>query len=319
MPKKKALIIGVHGMDGSYLSELLLKKNYEVYGTLHKDKYPLTSLQKNIKYFNGNLKNQKSIEECIKKCQPNEIYNFGANSFLEDCWNNPENNADVIGMGVLRLLEAVKNINKKIKVFQASSSEMFGRFTSKKVNENSRFEPKTQYGCSKLFAHWMCKNYREFYGMYICNGILFNHESERRNPIFVTRKITQGVAKIYLGLEKYIHLGNLDSKKDWGYAPDYMEGVWKMMQQKKSDDYILCTGVQRTIKDFVIEAFKCVGILNWEKHIKINKKFYRPSEVDFLLGDNSKAKKKLNWKPKTSFEEMILKMVKNDIYLIQNK
>lgn len=317
MSKRKALIIGVNGMDGSYLAELLLQKNYEVYGLNHKKFENKYSFQKNISYIEGNLQDQSTLTKAIKKCNPNEIYNFGANSFLEDCWNNPETNADVIGMGVLRLLEAVKNTNKKIKIFQASSSEMFGRITSKTVNDKSRFEPKTQYGCSKLFAHWMCKNYRDYYNMYICNGILFNHESERRNPIFVTRKITQGVAKIHLGLEKYIHLGNLETKKDWGYAPDYMEAVWKMMQQKKSDDYVLCTGIQRTIKDFVAEAFKCVNIFNWEKHIKIDKKFYRPSEVDVLKGDGSKARKVLNWHPKTSFKDMVSKMVQNDINLLK--
>lgn len=317
MSKRKALIIGINGMDGSYLAEFLLNKNYEVYGLAHKKFKKTYEFQKNVFYIKGDLKNQNSIINAIKKSNPSEIYNFGANSFLEDCWNNPENNADVIGIGVLRLLEAVKNTNKKIKIFQASSSEMFGRITSKVVNEDSKFQPKTQYGCSKLFAHWMCKNYREYYNMYICNGILFNHESERRNPIFVTRKITQGVAKIYLGLEKYIYLGNLETKKDWGYAPDYIEAVWKMMQQKKSDDYVLCTGVQRTIKDFVAEAFKCVNILDWEKYIKINKDFYRPSEVDVLKGDNSKTKKLLNWSPKTSFHEMVLKMVENDINLLK--
>jgi GDPmannose 4,6-dehydratase len=318
MNNKKALIIGINGMDGSYLAEFLLKKNYVVYGLNHKTTMITNSLFENVHFLNGNLRNKKSLIDCIQSTDPDEIYNFGANSFLDDSWNNPEKNADVVGLGVLRLLEVVKDFNKKIKIFQASSSEIFGRSNGKTVTEKSIFQPKTQYGCSKLYAYWLCKNYREYYNMYVCSGILFNHESERRSPRFVTRKITQGVAKIYLGMQDFIYLGNLESKKDWGYAPDYVEGMWKMLQQKTPDDYILCTSTHKTIKDFVEESFKCVGILDWEKHVKIDKTFNRPAEVDVLLGDNTKAKTILKWKPKTSFEKMISKMVKNDISLLKN-
>jgi GDPmannose 4,6-dehydratase len=323
MVKKTALICGIHGMDGSHLADFLLKKNYNIFGiqkTNNNNKIRDNSkhLLGKVTFLNGDLRDQKTLLDCLKISNPDEVYNFAANSFLNDCWDNPEANADVTGIGVLRLLESVKECNNKIKIFQSSSSEMFGRITETPVNEKSLFQPKTQYGCSKLFAHWMCKNYRDYYNMFICSGILFNHESERRSNQFVTRKITQGVAKIYLGLEKEINLGNLDIKKDWGYAPDYVEGMWLSMQHSTPDDYIFCTGIQRTIRDFLNEAFNCINIQDWSSFVKKDNNFVRPAEVDVLKGDPSKANNVLKWKPKTQFKEIVRNMIDNDILLLKS-
>jgi len=315
---RTALICGIHGMDGSHLADLLLKKQYKVFGLQRPSnnndiRDNSKHLIDRITFLEGDVTDQKTILKCLEQSNPDEFYNFAANSFLDDCWHNPEMNADVIGIGVLRLLEAIKSFNKEIKIFQASSSEMFGRISKTPVNEEGPFQPKTQYGCSKLFAHWMCKNYREYYNMYVSSGILFNHESERRAKHFVTRKITHGVARIYLGLQKEIKLGNIDATKDWGYAPDFVEGMWLSLQQSNPDDYIFCTGIQHTIKDFLNIAFNCINIQNWEPYITIDDGFKRHSEVDVLKGDLSKAKKKLNWQPKTSLSEIIEKMVMHDI------
>ena len=317
---KTALICGIHGMDGSHLADFLLKKDYKIYGIQRPGSTCLNRinslhLKDVVTFLDGDLRDQNTLLKCLEVSNPDEVYNFGANSFLNDCWNNPEANADVISMGVLRLLESIKIFNNKIKMFQASSSEIFGRIVETPVNEKSPFQPKTQYGCSKLFAHWMCKNYREYYNMFVCSGILFNHESERRGEQFVTRKITQGVAKIYLGLKKEIKLGNLDVVKDWGYTPDYVEGMWLCLQHKRPDDYIFCTEQQHTIKDFLNEAFSCIGIQDWTNFIKKDDNFIRHSEVDILKGDATKAKKVLNWFPKTQFKDIVRKMVEHDIII----
>jgi GDPmannose 4,6-dehydratase len=267
----------------------------------------------------GDLADQNSLVRCLKEAQPHEIYNLAAQSFVEDSWDTPEVIANTTGVGVLRMLDAIREYeDKNIKFYQASSSEMFGKMVENPANENTPFYPRSPYGIAKLFGHWTCKNYRESYGMFNCSGILFNHESERRGKQFVTRKITHGVAKIHLGLADVLALGNLESSRDWGYAPDYVEGMWMMLQQSEPDDYVLATGETRTIRELLNEAFNYIGIEDWSKYVIKDEKFFRPAEVDVLRGDANKAQEKLGWKPKTSFQEMIIKMVENDIKLIKH-
>lgn len=321
--KKRALISGINGMDGSHLAEFLLSKDYEVFGIERRkaieDRTNTIHIADKINFLKGDLADQNSLVRCLKESQPHEIYNLAAQSFVEDSWDTPEVIANTTGVGVLRMLEAIREYgNKDIRFYQASSSEMFGKMTENPANENTSFYPRSPYGIAKLYGHWTSKNYRESYGMYNCSGILFNHESERRGKQFVTRKITHGVAKIYLGLAKTLALGNLEASRDWGYSPDYVEGMWMMLQQDQPDDYVLATGETRTIRELLNEAFNCVGINDWSKYIIKDEKFFRPAEVDVLRGDASKAKKILGWKPKTSFSEMIQKMVKNDIKLLNN-
>lgn len=319
--RKRALITGIGGMDGSHLAELLLSKDYEVFGIERRkateDRTNVQHISDKINFLKGDLADQNSLVRSLKESEPHEVYNLAAQSFVEDSWDTPEVIANTTGVGVLRMLEAIREYgNKDIRFYQASSSEMFGKMVENPANENTPFYPRSPYGIAKLFGHWTCKNYRESYGMYNCSGILFNHESERRGKQFVTRKITHGVAKIHLGLADTLALGNLEASRDWGYAPDYVEGMWMMLQQDQPDDYVLATGETRTIRQLLDEAFKCVGIDNWEQYVIKDEKFYRPAEVDVLRGNYSKAKEVLGWKPKTSFQEMIQKMVQNDINLL---
>lgn len=320
--KKRALISGINGMDGSHLAEFLLSKDYEIFGIERRkaieDRTNTIHIADKINFLKGDLADQNSLVRCLKESQPHEIYNLAAQSFVEDSWDTPEVIANTTGLGVLRMLEAIREYgNKDIRFYQASSSEMFGKMVENPANENTPFYPRSPYGIAKLFGHWTCKNYRESYGMYNCSGILFNHESERRGKQFVTRKITDGVAKIHLGLADTLALGNLEASRDWGYSPDYVEGMWMMLQQDQPDDYILATGETRTIRELLNEAFGHVGITDWSKYVIKDEKFFRPAEVDVLRGDASKAEKILGWKPKTSFSEMIKKMVQNDINLLK--
>jgi GDPmannose 4,6-dehydratase len=321
--KKRALITGVGGMDGSHLAEFLLSKDYEVFGVERRkaieDRTNTSSIIDQIHFLKGDLADQNSLVRCLKEAEPHEVYNLAAQSFVEDSWDTPEVIANTTGTGVLRMLEAIREYgNKDTRFYQASSSEMFGRMVENPANENTPFYPRSPYGIAKLYGHWTCKNYRESYGMYNCSGILFNHESERRGKQFVTRKITHGVAKIHLGLADTLALGNLEASRDWGYAPDYVEGMWMMLQQDTPDDYVLATGETRTIRELLNVAFSYVGINDWSQHVIKDEKFFRPAEVDVLRGDASKAEKVLGWKQKTTFQEMIEKMVKNDINLLQN-
>jgi GDPmannose 4,6-dehydratase len=324
MNKKRVLITGINGMDGSHLADFLLATgDYEIFGIeRRKATYYSPNIEHligNINLIKGDLSDQNSLLRAIKECEPHEVYNLGAQSFVGESWAMPEQTSDITGLGALRILEAIREHgNQDIKFYQASSSEMFGK-KGGIANEETTFYPCSPYGVSKLYAHWITKNYRESYGMFAVSGILFNHESERRGHEFVTRKISDGVAKIYLGLSDHISLGNLDAFRDWGYAPDYVEGMWMMMQQEKSDDYILATGKTHSIKDFLGEAFNCVGIQDWSKYIKTDSKLFRPVEVDYLLGDPSKAMNVLGWKPKTSFKDLVSIMVKNDIKLLNQK
>tara|TARA_R100001377_G_scaffold12901_1_gene6481 strand:- start:46 stop:1008 length:963 start_codon:yes stop_codon:yes gene_type:complete len=314
---KKALITGINGMDGSHLADFLLTKDYEVFGmerrTSYTNRLNTKHLEGKITFINGDLSDQNSISRCIKECDPDEIYHLAAQSFVGESWNTPEQTGDVTGLGVLRMLEAVREYGKEIKFYQASTSEMFGRMVENPAKESTPFYPRSPYGVAKLYGHWITKNYRESYDMFNVSGILFNHESERRGLEFVTRKITDGVARIKLGLSDHITLGNLDSKRDWGYAPDYVECMWLMMQQENPDDYVIATGKAHSIREFLDVAFSCIDIQDWSKYIKYDSKYMRPAEVDVLCGDSSKAREKLGWAPRTSFEEMVSRMVANDI------
>lgn len=320
---KKALITGVSGMDGSHLADLLLEKGYEVYGMERrssiKNRVNTSHLEGKITFVDGDLSDQHSLLRIVKDINPHEVYNMAAQSFVGQSWQTPEYTSNVTGLGVLRVLEAIREADKGIKFYQASSSEMFGKMVENPSNENSPFYPRSPYGVAKLYGHWITKNYRESYGIYACSGILFNHESERRGIEFVTRKISDGVAKIHLGVSDSITLGNLDAKRDWGYAPDYVEAIWLMMQKDQPDDYVVATGETKSIREFLDIAFNHVGISNWEKHVKTDPKFVRPAEVDVLRGDYSKAKDKLGWEPKTSFEDLVKKMVDNDVKLLSKK
>jgi GDPmannose 4,6-dehydratase len=314
---KRALITGISGMDGSHLADFLLSKNYEVYGMVRRSSNICISnvdhIIDKIKILNGDMTDQNSLLRCLKDSNPDEVYNLAAQSFVGESWNTPEQTSDVTGLGVLRVLESIREFNPKIKFYQASSSEMFGRMVENPAKESTPFYPRSPYGVSKLYGHWITINYRESYNLFACSGILFNHESERRGIEFVTRKITNGVAQIKLGLSDKIYLGNLDARRDWGYAPDYVEAMWLMLQHDKPDDYIVSTGVDYSIRDFLDVAFNHVGIEDWTNYVGIDQKFMRPAEVDVLNGDSTKIQSALGWKPKTSFEELVKKMMNSDL------
>jgi len=338
--KKKALITGITGQDGSYLAELLLEKGYEVHGIIRRSSSFNTSridhLYKDphvngVKLFlhYGDLSDSSNISRIIEKIKPNEIYNLGAQSHVRVSFDMPEYTADVVGIGTLRILDAIKNSGIKTKFYQASSSEMFGEVQEIPQKETTPFYPRSPYGCAKLFAYWITKNYRESYNIFACNGILFNHESPRRGSTFVTKKITEGLVKIKFGLQDKLYLGNLDAKRDWGYAKDYVEAMWLMMQVKKPDDYIIATGETYSVRQFVEESAKILGMnIVWsgkglkEKGtdkktgkviIEIDSRYFRPAEVELLIGDPTKAKKELNWKPKTKFKELVKLMIEEDL------
>ena len=317
---KTALITGINGMDGSHLADFLLEKNYKIYGverrSSSKNRTNTQHLEGKITFLQGDLTDQNSLLRCLKESNPDEVYNLAAQSFVGESWNTPEHTSEVTGLGVLRILEAIREFNPKIKFYQASSSEMFGRMVENPAKETTPFYPRSPYGVAKLYGHWITKNYRESYDMFACSGILFNHESERRGIEFVTRKISDGVARIKLGLADHISLGNLDAKRDWGYAPDYIEAMWLMLQQKTPDDYVIATGETYSIREFLDIAFNHIGISDWESYIKQDPKFMRPAEVDVLRGDFLKAKKDLGWSPKTNFVDLVKKMVNNDIKLL---
>lgn len=320
---KKALITGVCGQDGSYLAELLLEKGYIVYGVERrcssKNRTNTVHIENKINWLNADLADQTSLLRCITQANPDEVYNMAAQSFVGESWNTPEQTSDINALGVLRILEAIREFNPKIKFYQASTSEMFGKVIQIPQTENTPFYPRSPYGVAKLYGHWITKNYRESYNMFTCSGILFNHESERRGIEFVTRKISDGVAKIKLGLADSITLGNLDAERDWGHARDYVEAMWMMLQQEKPNDYVIATGKTHSIKDFLDIAFNHVGIKDWKPYIKQDAKFMRPAEVDLLKGDYTKAELEMGWKPKIDFETLVKMMVDNDIKLLGDK
>jgi GDPmannose 4,6-dehydratase len=324
---KTALITGITGQDGSYLAELLLAKGYDVHGIIrrastfntgrlddiYKDPHVADS-RFHLHY--GDLSDTGTIRNIIYKVHPDEIYNLGAQSHVRVSFDIPEYTADIVALGTLRFLEAIKDYHehtgKKVKFYQASSSEMFGSAPPPQ-NENTPFHPRSPYGVAKVFAFDTVRNYREAYDIFASNGILFNHESERRGETFVTRKITRGVARILAGLDKKIYLGNLEARRDWGYAPEYVEAMWLMLQQDEPDDFVIGTGETHSVSDFVQAAFKTVGIDDWKQYVEIDPRYYRPSEVDNLIADTRKAKEKLGWESKIGFDELVKKMMKYDL------
>ncbi|MDP3940825.1 MAG: GDP-mannose 4,6-dehydratase [bacterium] len=315
---KRALITGITGQDGSYLAEFLLEKGYEVFGLTRRTSTQnygnIKHIQDKIILVSGDLLDQSSLTEAVIESTPDEVYNLAAQSFVKTSWNQPVLTGEFTALGVTRMLEAIRSVNPKIKFYQASSSEMFGKVTETPQRETTRFYPRSPYGVAKVYGHYITVNYRESYDLFACSGILFNHESPRRGLEFVTRKITRAVARIFLGKQKSIELGNLDSKRDWGYAGDYVEAMWLMLQQKEADDYVISTGENHSVEEFVELAFAAAGMNEWRRYVIANKKeFMRPAEVDNLIGDYSKAKKVLGWKPKTSFAQLVEMMVKSDI------
>jgi GDPmannose 4,6-dehydratase len=316
---KTALITGINGQDGSFMADFLLEKAYKVYGMERRVSVKNRENTKhlignpNFEFIIGDLSDQNSLLRCLKTSQPDEVYNFAAQSFVGESWNTPEQTSDITGLGVLRMLEAIREYGETVKFYQASSSEMFGRMVKNPADEHTPFYPRSPYGVAKLYGHWITKNYRESYNMFNVSGILFNHESERRGIEFVTRKITDGVARISLGLQDTIELGNLDAKRDWGYAKDYVEAAWMMLQHDVPDDYVVATRQTHTIREFLTEAFNVVGITDWTQHVVVNPKFIRPAEVDVLRGDATKAGMLLGWEPRTPFDVWVRKMVNTDI------
>lgn len=321
--RKCALITGVNGMDGSHLADLLLEKGYQVYGLERRTSKPNRSNtahlenNPNFTFIIGDLGDQNSLLRALNQSEPTEVYNLAAQSFVGSSWMIPEQTGNINGLGVLRILEAIReyqeNTSENVKFYQAATSEMFGKMVENPATETTPFYPRSPYGVAKLYGYWITKNYRESYGMFACSGILFNHESERRGIEFVTRKITDGVTKIKLGLEDHISLGNLDSYRDWGYAPDYVEGMWLMLQQDEPDDFVLATGNTYSIREFLDLAFREVGIEEWSHYVKQDPRFMRPAEVDVLRGDATKAFKQFNWKPKVNLAEMVKIMISEDM------
>lgn len=315
---KSALITGITGQDGPYLAELLLSKGYKVYGLVRRLSTPnmenVGHISDKIELISGDLLDQGSLSDAIEESRPDEVYNLAAQSFVKASWDQPVLTGEFTALGVTRVLEAIRAINPKIKFYQASSSEMFGKVTETPQKETTRFHPRSPYGVAKVYGHYITQNYRESYGIFACSGILFNHESPRRGIEFVTRKITNAVARISLGKQDKLELGSLEPKRDWGFAGDYVEAMWLMLQHTEPDDYVIATGENHSVKEFVEEAFKVVGMDNWEKYVVSNKaEHLRPAEVDYLIGDASKARKVLGWKPKTSFKELVKMMVNSDL------
>lgn len=313
---KTALITGVTGQDGSYLAELLLKEGYRVVGMTRRTSTDvherIQHLVDDIEFVSGDLLDQSSMTSIVARVKPDEVYNLAAQSFVPTSWDQPVLTGEFTALGVTRVLEAVRTVNPKIRFYQASSSEMFGKVQAVPQNEDTPFYPRSPYGVAKLYGHWITINYRESYDLYAVSGVLFNHESSRRGKEFVTRKITDGVARIKLGLSKELRLGNLDARRDWGFAGDYVRAMWLMLQQTIPDDYVISTGTTRSVGEFVRAAFEHVD-LDWERYVVVDPRFYRPAEVDLLVGDAKKAREILGWEPETSFERLVETMVQADL------
>lgn len=316
MAAKKALVTGITGQDGSYLAELLLEKGYEVHGLVRRSSsfntWRIDHIRDQLILHYGDLVDQNSLVRTLESVQPAEVYNLAAQSHVKVSFEMPEYTTDVTAIGVLRVLDAVRDLGLDTRVYQAGSSEMFGLVQETPQTEKTPFHPRSPYACSKVFGHWMAINYRESYDLHVSNGILFNHESPRRGENFVTRKITMGVAAIKQGRAKELRLGNLDAKRDWGFARDYVEAMWRMLQQDTPDDYVIATGETHSVREFCEEAFSHVG-LDWNDFVKVDPKYFRPAEVDLLLGDPAKAKKVLGWEPKVTFKELAQMMVDADL------
>ncbi|MEE3257632.1 MAG: GDP-mannose 4,6-dehydratase [Candidatus Latescibacterota bacterium] len=319
MAKKRALVTGITGQDGSYLAEFLLDKDYEVFGLIRRSSTVsferISHLQDKMELVSGDLLDQNSLISALDAAKPHEVYNLGAQSFVPASWEQPMLTGEITGLGVTRILEAIRTYDEKIRFYQASTSELFGKAQETPQSETTPFYPRSPYGVSKLYAHWITINYRESYDMFACAGILFNHESPRRGLEFVTRKITHGVARIKHGIDQELRLGNLEARRDWGFAGDYVRAMWLMLQQDEPDDYVIATGNTRTIREFCQVAFAHAD-LDWEKYVVVDERFFRPAEVNILLGDPAKARDKLGWELETSFEEMVRLMVDRDLELV---
>ncbi len=313
--KKKAFITGITGQDGSYLAEILLEKGYEVYGMVRRSSSFNTAridhVFRDIELVFGDLADGSVLNQLMRKIRPDEVYNLGAQSHVRVSFDIPEYTADVDALGTLRLLDAIREEGVDCRFYQASSSEMFGAVAEVPQREETKFHPRSPYGVAKVFGYWITRNYREAYGMYAVNGILFNHESPRRGPTFVTRKITRAVGAILRGEQDELRLGNLEAKRDWGFARDYMDGAWRMLQADEPEDYVLATGETHTVEEFLEEAFTYAG-LDWRSYVKTDPRYFRPAEVDLLIGDYSKAKEKLQWEPTVRFQELVRMMVDAD-------
>lgn len=316
---KRALITGVTGQDGAYLANFLLKKGYKVYGTYRRVSTPnfwrlqYLGIFDKIELIPADLIDSASLIEALEISRPDEIYHLAAQSFVGTSFEQPLGTGEITGLGVTRILEAVRRSSPKVKFYQASTSELYGQGNYSQQDENTPFQPASPYGAAKLYGFWITKIYREGYGLFACNGILFNHESPLRGLEFVTRKISNAVAKISLGLEKEIRLGNLEAKRDWGYAPEYVESMWLILQKSQPDDYVIATDETHSIREFLTEAFKTANINNWEKFVKIDKRLYRPLDVEALKGEYAKARKELNWRPKTKFKDLVKIMVNEEL------
>ena len=326
MPKK-ALLTGVTGQDGSYLAELLLSKGYEVHGIIRRASTFNTgrldpiyedphSGGSQLFLHYGDLSDASALARLVAKIQPEEVYNLASQSHVRVSFDGPEYTTDITATGVVRLLEAIRETGMRPRFYQASSSEMFGKVQQIPQNEQTPFYPRSPYGCSKVYAFWITVNYRESYGLHASNGILFNHESPRRGETFVTRKITRAVAHIKAGLQSKLYLGNLDAKRDWGYAKEFVEAMWLMLQQEQPDDYVVATGETHSVREFLEAAFSHAG-LDWRKHVEIDPRYYRPAEVDLLIGDSSKARRQLGWEPRTKFPDLVKLMVDADVELLR--
>lgn len=320
--RRRALITGITGQDGSYLAEFLLDKGYEVYGVIRRSSTErferIAHIQDKITLIQADLTDQVSVIEAIQQAEPDEVYNLAAQSFVPTSWKQPILTGDVTALGVTRVLEAIRVVNPRIRFYQASSSEMFGLARESPQNEQTPFHPRSPYGVAKVYGHMITVNYRESYNLFACSGILFNHESPRRGLEFVTRKITYGVARIYHGLQDELLLGNLEARRDWGFAGDYVEAMWLMLQQDEPDDYVIASEESHSVREFCELAFSYVG-LDWTKYVKVDQRFYRPAEVHVLLGNCSKAKAKLGWRKKHSFEDLVRMMVDADLQLVQRQ
>ncbi len=326
---KRALITGITGQDGSYLAELLLSKGYEVHGFKRRSSSFNTSRIDTILpdwheraarlflHF-ADLSDSTSLIKLLYEIHPEEIYHLGAQSHVKVSFELPEYTGDVTALGTIRLLEAIRVIGLKTKFYQASSSEMFGTTPESPQRENTSFRPSSPYACAKVYAHWMTVNYRESYGLFACNGILFNHESPRRGETFVSRKITRGVARIRAGLQQKLYMGNLEAKRDWGYTPEYVDAMWRMMQLDGPDDFVIATGETHSVREFLETAFEFAG-LDWEKYVEIDPRYFRPTEVDYLQGDASKAERVLGWRPKVKFHDLVKLMVDADSKLLEDQ
>ncbi len=316
----RALITGITGQDGSYMAELLLGKGYEVFGIVRRSSVKkfdrIETIVDDIELVEGDLTDQSSLDTVVHAVQPDEVYNMAAQSFVPVSWNQPVLTGDVTGLGVIRMLEAVRRHRPQAKFLQASSSEMFGKVREAPQTEKTAFYPRSPYGAAKVFGHYITVNYRESYGLFACSAMGFNHESPRRGLEFVTRKVTHQVAKIKCGLAKKLLMGNLDSKRDWGFAGDYVRAMWMMLQQREPEDFVLATGKTHSVRELLEVAFGAVG-LDWQKHVEIDPKLIRPAEVDVLCGDATKAREKLGWEPEVGFEELIKMMVKADLAQVQ--